>query len=178
MGRGRSRDQDLLDKLAARIQAPDPKSVQTNGHATPKASSGSAPSDVAVIEKCRGAENAAKFEALFDRGDVHAHHGGDDSAADLGLLGILVFWTQDEAQLERLVSSSALGRREKWRRRSDYRKRTVRTALADLGETYDWGPRESRPLVSSSSLLLGCSGDDDTSEGDDVAQIVWFAELG
>ena len=67
-----------------------------------------------MIERCRATENAEIFVALFDHGDVHAHHGGDDSAADLALLGIMRFYTQDEAQLERLFSSSALGRREKW----------------------------------------------------------------
>jgi hypothetical protein len=139
---GRSKDQDLIDELAARMQAPEPKTVQTNGHASGTAAppyKGSAASeaatDEAVIEECRAAGNAPKFEALFDRGDVHAYHGGDDSKADLALLGILAWWTQDEAQLERLVSSSALGRREKWRRRDDYRKRTVRKALTDKATT-------------------------------------------
>ena len=87
-------------------------------------------------------------------------------------------WTQDEAQLERLVSSSALGRREKWRRRSDYRERTIRKVLANLGETYDW-PQEvggSRPRsFSSSHSPLGVHGDDENNE---EAKIVWFAELG
>jgi DNA-binding transcriptional ArsR family regulator len=66
---------------------------------------------------------------------------------------MLAFWTQDEAQLERLVSSSALGAREKWRRRDDYRKRTIRKALADLGEVYDWskenGFSRARPIKKS-----------------------------
>src|SRR5829696_5357833 len=111
------------------------------------------PTDEIVIEKCRNARNAAKFSDLFDRGDVHAHHGGDDSAADLALLGILAHWTKDEAQLERLVSSSALGQREKWRHRDDYRKRTVRRALKDAGPGYDWskegGRERSRPIKSA-----------------------------
>jgi hypothetical protein len=159
---GRSKDQDLIDELAARMRAPDAEAAQTNGHATSKPASGSAPSDETIIEKCRAAGNAAKFSDLYDHGDVHAHHGGDDSAADLGLLGILTWWTQDEAQLERLVSSSALGRREKWRRRDDYRKRTVRKALANLGETYDWskevGTSKSRPMKKNA---------DEASEGDE-----------
>ncbi len=134
--------------------------------------------DEAVIEKCRAARNAAKFSDLFDHGDVQAHHGGDESSADLALVGMLAFWTQDEAQLERLVSSSALGSREKWRRRDDYRKRTIRKALADLGEVYGWSKESGRPLVSSSSPPPGRTGDDDTSEGDNGAEILWFADLG
>jgi hypothetical protein len=179
---GRSKDQDLIDELAARMQAPDPKTAQTNGHAGGTAAppyKGSAASEAAtdedIIEKCRAAVNAAKFSDLYDHGDVHAHHGGDDSKADLALLGMLAFWTQDEAQLERLVSSSALGRREKWRRRDDYRKRTVRKALANLGETYDWPQEVGRGSLSSSPHTPGYSSDDDNNaEG----KIVWFSELG
>jgi hypothetical protein len=174
---GRSKDQDLIDDLAAWMQAPDPQTAQTNGHAIPTtSSSGSTPSDEAVIEKCRGAENAAKFSDLFDHGDAHAHHGGDDSAADLALVSMMSFWTQDAAQLERIFSSSALGQRDKWRGRDDYRKRTIQKALADLGETYKW-PREREQLLSSSSpaspLVKG--SDDDNSE---ELEFVWFSELG
>src|SRR5829696_8997746 len=114
------------------------------------------PTDEIVIEKCRNARNAAKFSDLFDRGDVHAHHGGDDSAADLGLLGMLAFYTQDEAQLERLFSSSALGQRGKWRNRSDYRTRTIEKALADVGEVYDW-PNDTN-VAHSRSRSLGNKG--------------------
>lgn len=175
---GRSKDQDLIDELAAWMQAPDAEKAKTNGHATSRTSSSSSVPDEAVIEKCRAAGNAAKFEALFDHGDVDAYHDGDDSAADLSLLGILKFWAQDEAQLERLFSSSALGRRAKWRNRDDYRKRTIRRALTDLGEVYDWGRQGGRPLVSSLSSPLGGSSDDDTREADNGQKIVWFAELG
>jgi primase-polymerase (primpol)-like protein len=133
--------QDLIDKLARQMQPPAPTAVQTNGHASeggtaalPIKGSAASATDEEVITKCRGAKNAPKFEALYDRGDVRAHHGGDDSAADLSLLGMLTFWTQDEVQLERLFSASALGRREKWRKRPDYRQRTITKALSELGE--------------------------------------------
>lgn len=88
--------QDLIDKLAAQMAPPDVGVAKTNGHATPVSNPG-AVADEAVIEKCRAAKNAAKFADLFDHGDVHVHHGGDDSAADLSLLGILAWWTKDEA---------------------------------------------------------------------------------
>jgi hypothetical protein len=138
--KGHSTDQDLVDALKTWMQAPDAETAKTNGgHATPTTGSSSGPAtDEAIIEKCRGAKNAAKFEDLFDRGDVYAHHGGDDSVADLALVSMFAFWTQDEAQLEGLVSSSALGSRKKWRHRDDYRKRTIRKALGNLGEVYDW----------------------------------------
>jgi hypothetical protein len=143
VSRGRSRDQDFLDRLADKLRsqqnggAADPL---TNGHGRPRAPGSGVPTDEAVIEKCRGAGNAAKFTDLFDGGDVHRYHGGDDSAADLALLGILKLYTQDAAQLERIFSGSALGRRLKWKNRPDYRRRTIARALQGLGEVYDWHP--------------------------------------
>jgi primase-polymerase (primpol)-like protein len=56
---------------------------------------------------------------------------------------MLAFYTQDSTQLERIFSSPALGQRDKWRR-ADYRERTIRKALADLGETYHWEGQGSR----------------------------------
>jgi putative DNA primase/helicase len=117
--------------------------------------------DEGVIALCRAAGNAEKFAALFDDGDVDAYHGGDDSSADLGLLSMLAFYTQDPDQLERIFSLSALGQREKWER-EDYRRRTIDKALSGLTETYTppsrrkhappaSGPRwTARPLGASS----------------------------
>ncbi len=164
---GRSRDQDLIDKLVAQMSVPEEPRTQTNGGtAAPsyiRSAAGAA--DDAVVEKCRAAKNAAKFEALFDRGDTTAV-GGDDSRADLSLLSLLSFWTQDETQLERIFSSSALGRREKWRRRDDYRKRTIRKALAEVGEVYDWARNGrgtvARPIRGSATSAAG-SGDEISS---------------
>ena len=85
---------------------------------TRRADSGSAPlSDEEIIERARSAANGAKFMRLW-AGDT-SEYGGDDSAADLALLGILAFWTQDPAQLDRLFRRSGLYR-EKWER-ADYR---------------------------------------------------------
>jgi AAA domain len=169
------RNQDLIDELAAWMQAPDPQTAQTNGGGARPAPSPRP--DEAIIEKCRADRRAAKFSDLYDHGDVHAHNGGDDSAADLALLDILRFYTQDEAQLERLFSQSALGQRGKWRRRDAYRKGTIGKALSDLGEVYRW-PRERRHLLSSSSDTPIYSSDDDNSDADNTPEIVWFAELG
>ena len=41
------------------------------------ASAATTPTDAEILEKCRAAENAAKFADLFDAGDVHVHHGGE-----------------------------------------------------------------------------------------------------
>ncbi len=181
-----SKDQPFLDKLADHLRAqqggvaPDP---QTNGHGHRRAAVTTGPTDEMVIEKCRSAKNAAKFEDLFDRGNVDLHHGGDDSAADLGLLGILKLYTHDAAQLERLFSTSALGRRAKWRDRPDYRRRTIARALEGARETYDWDRKEGKRALSVNrhrhrrSIYDG--DDDDRGEEAEVSRIrsVSFAEM-
>ena len=142
--------QELIDWLTSRMLAADEAKAQTNGQARAKTSSPSpSRTDDEIIEMLRAAENAPKFEALYDRGDVHAYHSGDDSAADLGLLSMLAFYTQDSAQLERIFSDSALGQRGKWRRRVDYRERTIDKALAGIRETYQGGRERSHPIGKS-----------------------------
>ena len=90
-------------------------------------------SDHDIIEKCRSARNAAKFEALYDRGETgdYAHN---ESEADLALLSMLSFYTQDPGQLDRLFRGSKLYR-PKWER-PDYRDMTISRAL-DRGAYYE-----------------------------------------
>jgi putative DNA primase/helicase len=69
------------------------------------------------------------------RGDHRGYLSPSD--ADLALLGILLFWCGgDAARAEALFGQSALGRRAKWRSRSDYRQRTIVRALRGLTATY------------------------------------------
>jgi DNA-binding transcriptional ArsR family regulator len=145
--------QELIDWLASRMQPADEAKAQANGHAKVDLMSGPPSTDEAIIEMLRAAANAPKFEALYDRGDVHAYHGGDDSAADLALLSMVAFYTQDSVQLERIFSSSALGQRSKWRQRRDYRERTIDKALADLGEVYQASRERSYPIGKSAAAL-------------------------
>ena len=52
------------------------------------------------------------------------------------MLNLLAFWTQDEAQLDRLFRQSALYREDKWGAREDYRNLTIGKAISSLSETY------------------------------------------
>jgi primase-polymerase (primpol)-like protein len=168
----RSKDQDLIDKLTAWMQPPDTEIAQTNGHAakgsSPSPSTSSWVADEVIIEKCRAAKNAPKFEALFDHGDAGAYHGGDASGADYALLGILKLWTQDPDQLERLMRRSRLAR-PKWdegRAGRSWLRYSIENALKDVGEVYDWERegRRRRHSLSSSADSLRDSGDDDNNE--------------
>ena len=94
--------------------------------------------DSELINKIRQSGQGAKVEALYDRGDLSAY-GGDDSAADQALMNILAWWTNgDMLAMERMFTSSALGKREKWANRQDYRDRTIQEAIRGMnGNSYD-----------------------------------------
>ncbi len=149
------KQQSEIDALTREyLTDPEPK-PSTNGHTKHRPLEAS---DEDVIGLCRKARNAAKFSDLFDAGNTAAYN-GDDSSADLALMSILAFFTQDPAQLERLFSASALGRRRKWGR-SDYRNRTINKALGNLRETYT-PPREKSRSRSHSLGDLGMSNEND-----------------
>lgn len=96
--------------------------------------------DEEIISLCEQASNGAKFSALW-RGDTAGY--SSPSEADFALLGIVKFYTQDPAQLERLVRQSGLYR-EKWDR-ADYVTRTIAEALRGVRETYSPGLRSLPP---------------------------------
>lgn len=95
---------------------------------------GQSVADEEVLARCRGARNATKFLALWAGSTTE--YGEDDSAADLALLSLLTFWTQDREQLDRLFRRSGLCR-SKWTERTDYRDRTLTRAL---DRTEVWAP--------------------------------------
>jgi hypothetical protein len=96
-----------------------------------------------ILQKIGGAKNGAAFMSLYS-GDTAAY-GGDHSAADLALVSMVAFYTQDADQLGRIVASSGLNR-PKWAR-PDYRQRTIDRALSTLTETYTPGRAQTPPPV-------------------------------
>ena len=96
--------QAALDELYAQYMRPQtPKAASAPPQATL--------SDEVILAKAQQAANAAKFTRLF-RGDL-TEYAGDHSKADLALCGILAFYTDDPAQIDRLFRRSAL-LRPKW----------------------------------------------------------------
>ena len=110
-----------------------------------------------IIAKASSAKNGTKFNRLYYNGDI-GEYGGDESAADLGLMNILTFYTRDEEQLERIFSQSSLGQRSKWQNRQDYRQRTIKASLAFVQETYKPQPsiasHRKEIIVSQGNLHL------------------------
>jgi hypothetical protein len=71
------------------------------------------------------------FKALW-LGDTATVDGGDDSSADFALMCRLAVLTKgDREKMEAFFGASALGQREKWTDREDYRQRTIKAAIKD-----------------------------------------------
>ena len=87
--------------------------------------------DEQIWEKMMSSSQARKILGLWSGEGVTDH-----SAADLALMNHLAYWTgNDPVAMERLFGMSALGQREKWRDRSDYRRRTIDRALLGCGSS-------------------------------------------
>lgn len=98
-------------------------------------------SDRELLDFAMSAKNGDKLRRLHT-GDLTAHDGKDrsHSGADLAYLSLLTFYTQDEAQLDRLYLASGLARPEHWR--GTYRAATLKKALnrRDFYEPAGGGP--------------------------------------
>jgi putative DNA primase/helicase len=131
-------DTDQTDDLLRFLNAymlKDKPSCETA--AKPEGRGESILSDEEVLKKARSAAGGGKFARLFDEGDTSAHN-NDNSSADMALMNMLAFWTRcDTEQMERLFDRSALGQRDKWQMRADYRKGTVRHAVDNCKDVYE-----------------------------------------
>jgi hypothetical protein len=121
--------QAALDWLLALVwpEKPKRKPPRPEGGPTPL-------TDEQIKAKLGRAANAAKFRALM-AGDTGEYP--SPSEADAGLCGIIAFYTDDAAQIERLFGESELARRGKWAERPDYRARTIAYVLSQKTERYD-----------------------------------------
>lgn len=95
---------------------------------------GLADEEILKLARAARGKNGKRFHALFDEGDTAGY--GSRSEVDMALAGLLVFYTSDTEQIERLMRQSAL-LRPKWNRAgNDYLERTIAAALAQRTATY------------------------------------------
>lgn len=98
-----------------------------------------------IIALIESSKQHAKFTALM-RGNTTGY--GSQSEADLGLVGIIAFYTQDTAQIDAIFRQSKLYR-SKWDEKhrevdgATYGQMTIEKALSDCRETYT-PPRRRR----------------------------------
>lgn len=126
--------QDVLDRMTAalwpRQSAEQERAAGVQEPGTQQDREQEPLDDSFLMQRASSGRRGEWFRTLYEHGDI-ARYGGDHSRADMALLGELAFWTNGDAlQMERLFSASALGRREKWRVRQDYRERTIQAALS------------------------------------------------
>jgi hypothetical protein len=100
--------------------------------------------DAEVVRLAEGARNGAEFSAVY-RG---AGQFKSASERDMSLASRLAFWTQDAAQIERIMRGSGCVR-EKWDKHRTYLRDTIEKALASAAEAYT--PPEERPRLSVGS---------------------------
>lgn len=117
--------QGELEKVYAEIFGQTEKKTE----ATKTVTATNTGSDADLLEAIRKSKQGYKFCKLYDRGDI-SEYSDDDSTADLALCCILAFWCgNDYERIERLFGQSALGKRDKWINRQDYRERTITAAI-------------------------------------------------
>lgn len=89
--------------------------------------------DRAVIDIAGAARTGREFAELYFKGRSLNPRDSSDSGADYALIKQLLFFSQgNREQAERIFSASALGHREKWNKREDYRRRTIDAALSRM----------------------------------------------
>jgi hypothetical protein len=120
--------------------------------------------DEVILNIC-GTPYFDKFLRLMG-GDL-SDYGGDHSAADLALLGMLAYWTQDWDQLDRLFRQSKLYR-SKWER-ADYRERTIAKAL-EREEVYLGDARFEQSEEPETDAERGSSEDEQPEDPDAQAE--------
>jgi putative DNA primase/helicase len=146
----------------------EPADAQPTDPAAPQRAAGPVaplpPSDADLVDRALRAKNGDKLRTLYQWGDA-AGYDGDQSSADLALVSILAFWTQDPAQLDRLFRSSAL-MRAKWDERRGthtYGERTIATALASVTSTAS-APALARSAAPVSVTSASASASPEPSE--------------
>lgn len=132
-----------------------------------------------VIEKIRNSKSGAKFSALFDNGDI-GEYNNDNSSADIALCSLAAFYTHDSAVIEEIMNRSALGFRDKWKKREKYRADTISKAINTVSCDYNPEYRSSTPY--SVSIKSGAvradqsqsSGTENTEEAQNVPPFIFY----
>ncbi len=94
--------------------------------------------DAEVVRRAENAKNGAEFRAVYRGGGQFK----SKSERDLSLARRIAFYTQDEAQIERIMRGSGC-KREKWDKHRTYLRDTIAKALS--GKTASYSPPRHRP---------------------------------
>jgi len=146
--------QDAADEFYAflRRHESEPSEAEERSATTPPMT------DAEVVRLAENAKNGHDFSIVYRGGGVFK----SDSERDLSLASRLAFWTQDEAQIERIMRGSGCVR-EKWDKHRTYLRDTIRKATDGLTEAYHPStngtnnansPSEARPQPITAAELM------------------------
>lgn len=107
--------------------------------------------DAEVVRLAEGARNGAEFSAVYQGGGEFK----SGSERDMSLASRIAFWTQDEAQIERIMRGSGCVR-DKWDQHRAYLRDTISKALDGLTETYT--PAGERTRVTFGGRRASAAG--------------------
>ncbi|MED1856750.1 DUF3987 domain-containing protein [Brevibacillus reuszeri] len=89
-----------------------------------------------LIKEKNGGKWAKLYQEGWKNGESYCQKYPSQSEADAAFCSKLAFYTDDPEQIERIMSKSKLGQREKWENRHDYRDSVIQKALAQQTERY------------------------------------------
>jgi hypothetical protein len=127
--------QSVIDEIVAKIEAEERRAAQAE-HDGYRARSPHL-RDEMVIEKLTNSPDAGvreDFESLW-AGTWEGKY-PSQSKADRALCRLIGYYTQDEEQIAWIFERSGIYRPDKWGKRSDYRRRTIGSALSSLPKAY------------------------------------------
>lgn len=116
--------------------------------------------DDEVLERCATASNSDKFFILWTGQWQHDY--GSQSEADLALMNILAYFSENRAQVTRLFHLSELGKRDK-ARRDDYTQKLLNKAFDRIAPPIDfsWLIRRNQDNEKSKKPLLSATTKDE-----------------
>lgn len=129
-----------------------------------------------VIEKLRNSKSGAKFSALFDNGDT-SEYNNDNSSADIALCSLAAFYTHDSAVIEEIMNRSALGFRDKWKKRDKYRNDTISKAINTVACDYNPEYRSGTPYsvsIKNGSTRADQSQSSGTENTEEVPPFIFY----
>jgi|GEM_PF-4757352 len=130
--------------------------------------------DAEILEKLFREPKGANWKQLYQQGwsKVLAPKYPSQSEADSALAFKLAFYTDDSEQIERIMDNSALGKREKWGNRADYRDKVITNALDMQIEKYS-GYKQH--ILRSNKLSNAPIDNEDAEEYPEIAPFEDFA---
>jgi hypothetical protein len=103
--------------------------------------------DAEIVRRAESAKNGPEFKAVYGGGGSFKSH----SERDLSLASRLAFWTQDEAQIERIMRGSGCVR-GKWDKHRTYLQDTISKALEGLSQTYTLPGERIKVTINGSGV--------------------------